>query len=124
MAPGKLAIKTEKVSRKTGSRDGKGNITISRRTLKSELEKSGVDLELIGRVIRDGLSAEKKEEPDYATRFRYLELALQLLELTPSGKEGDEKNARLGFDYSRLSDEELEREYRDRVEELRYFTIR
>jgi hypothetical protein len=84
------------------------------------LKREGIDPALVCSVIREGLTAVKKDEPDFAARFRYLELSLQLLGIIPIEKKEAKTFDFTGKCYENLTDAELEAEYRARIEDLRF----
>lgn len=83
------------------------------------LRNHGVNEDLVCRIILEGMNAAKKDELDYGVRLRYLELAIKLLGIEQSLKKEDRFVEFIRRDYSMFSDEELEREYRERLETLR-----
>lgn len=95
--------------------------SLSLLSLQNKMLSAGIDSDLICNVIKDGLTAEKKEEPDHSARLKYLELAMELLEIIPIKKRESDDHELLFKDYSRLSDQELEEEYGARIEALRLF---
>ncbi|MCE1246000.1 MAG: hypothetical protein LWY06_05100 [Firmicutes bacterium] len=84
------------------------------------MSQAGINSSLICSVIKDGLTASKKDEPDYSARFRYLELALQLLGIIPVEKKEAKSYDFTGKKYENFTDDELEAEYRARTEMLRF----
>jgi len=113
-------------SRKTGSKDigqTQDTYNITKEQLERKMIESGIDCPLFCRIIREGLQANKKEEPDHTTRLKYLELSLEILNIFPRVKKEDEKVGFESLDYSKLTDEQLEEEYRKRIEFLRSANI-
>ncbi|MCD4785351.1 MAG: hypothetical protein K8T10_16150 [Candidatus Eremiobacteraeota bacterium] len=92
---------------------------ISKEQLESRMLESGIDCFLFCRIIKEGLQANKKEEPDHTIRLKYLQLSLQILNIFPPEKKEEEKIGFESFDYSKLTDEQLEEEYRKKIELLR-----
>jgi len=82
------------------------------------MRQSGIDEHTVVRIIKDGLEAEKKGEPDHSVRLRYLDLAMKMLGIDLSTGE-DEDVRFLNKQYSRLTDEQLQEEFDRRIEILR-----
>ena len=82
------------------------------------LREKGIDEETIYRVIKEGLHAKKKDEYDHKIRYKFLELTMKILGIWDNLKE-DANGDDLFKEYSLLSDEDLEKEYRKRLETLR-----
>ena len=94
---------------------------ITREDLQKMLISVGIDGDYIGNVIKDGLTASKKDGPDHGSRFKYLQLALELLDITHSQPKEED-----GFEFYKgkfrdLTDEQLEEESNRELAKLQKF---
>lgn len=105
----------KKAVRRAGKAENETAMTL--KSLREEMVFRGIDQGFICNIFRDGLQAEKKGEPDYAMRLHYVELVLKMLGVFPPEKTAVETLA--DIDYSEMSDEQLERIYKERIDSIR-----
>lgn len=100
---------------------GSMNYSITMDDLQKELISAGINGEFIGRVVREGLEASKKEEPDHAVRLKYLQYTLELLDITHTRQKEEDGVEFYKGKFRELTDEQLEEEIRRTVRSLQKF---
>lgn len=95
---------------------------ITKEDLQKHLLSAGIDGEFIGKVIKDGLEASKKEGPDHSSRLKYLQLILELLDITKSIQKEEDSFELYRGKYTNLTDGQLQEEIEKALGNLRKFT--
>lgn len=86
--------------------------------MKEELQAIGVSRKLLAEKVKEGLDAEKKkDEPDWSNRLKYIIFAVDCL----NQEEGVSGILARASEYEDMTEEQLEREYERRLQQLRKF---
>ncbi len=92
---------------------------VNREDLQKKLLLAGIDGDYIGNVIKEGITASKKDGIDHGSRLKYLQIALEILDITHSKTKEEDGFEFYRGKYSDLTDGQLEEELNKRVKCLR-----